>query len=330
MRQEMLTKTASKVNQVIYWGKPLDWKNQTLTPNPDTLYFMTFLNTKDAGPMVIEIPPVDADGSLNANVVNIWQQPLADAGPLGDDKGAGAKLLMLPPGYSGQVPAGYVALQPNTYGSYALIRSNLKSDGDADVAKSVAYGKRIKVYPLSQAANPPANVFTDVQDTVFDSTIRYDASFFVNLNRIVQDEPWLDRDRAMIDQLRTLGIEKGKAFAPNEATKRALAAGILDAHAWLEAKYDAGLPSYFDGTHWMTPAPADMLQAVNDNWNNPDSYPVDSRGLTYTYAFIGIKKLGAGQFYLLNIKDKDARITMAARTIVCTCRRTCRSSNTGR
>jgi len=47
-----------------------------LTPNPDTLYFMAFLNTKDAGPIVIEVPPAGADGSLNANFVNIWQQPL--------------------------------------------------------------------------------------------------------------------------------------------------------------------------------------------------------------------------------------------------------------
>jgi hypothetical protein len=37
MLQEMLTKTPGKVNQMIYWGRPLDWKNQTLTPNPDTL-----------------------------------------------------------------------------------------------------------------------------------------------------------------------------------------------------------------------------------------------------------------------------------------------------
>ena len=29
------------------------------------------------------------------------------------------------------------------------------------------------------------------------------------------------------------------------------------------------------------------------------------RGLTYTYAYIGIKRLGAGQFYLISIKDKD-------------------------
>jgi hypothetical protein len=59
------------VNEVIYWGRPLDWKNQTLTPNPDTLYFMTFLNTKDVGPIAIEVPPAEGGGSLNANFVNI-------------------------------------------------------------------------------------------------------------------------------------------------------------------------------------------------------------------------------------------------------------------
>jgi hypothetical protein len=73
MLQEMLTKTPGKVNQMIYWGRPLDWRNQTLTPNPDTLYFMAFLNTKDVGPIVIDVPPAGADGSLNANIVNVWQ-----------------------------------------------------------------------------------------------------------------------------------------------------------------------------------------------------------------------------------------------------------------
>src|SRR5215211_2214337 len=64
-----------------------------------------------------------------------------------------------------------------------------------------------KIYPLSQASAPPPTVFTDVKDVLFESTIRYDESFFVGLNRIVRSEPWLDRDRAMIDQLRSLGIE---------------------------------------------------------------------------------------------------------------------------
>jgi hypothetical protein len=304
MLQEMLTKTPGKVNQVIYWGKPLDWHNQTLTPNPDTLYFMTFLNTKDIGPIVIEIPPADANGSLNANFVNVWQAPLEDAGLLGVDKGAGVKLLMLPPDYKEQVPAGYQALQPGTWGSYALIRSNLKSHADTDVAKSIAYARQIKVYPLlSQAVNPPATVFTDVQDVLFDSTIRYDAGFFTNLNRVVQSEPWLDRDRAMIDPLRSIGIEKGKPFAPDAATNQVFTDAIAEAHSWMAAKYDAGLPPFFEGTHWTYPGHPELIKAANENFDNPNAYPVDWRGIAYHYAYIALKRLGTGQFYLINIKD---------------------------
>ena len=214
MRQQMLTKTAGKENQFVFWGRPLDWHNQTLTPNPDTIYFMTFLDTKEAGPMVLVIPPANDSGSLNANIVNVWQAPLEDAGLLGIDKGKGIKLLIVPPDQKGPWPAGYEVLEPGTFGSYALVRSNMKSHEPADVAKSIAYAKTVKLYPLSQAANPPATAFIDVQNIDFDSTIRYDDTFFDNLNRVVQFEPWLDRDRVMIDQLRSLGIEKGKPYPP--------------------------------------------------------------------------------------------------------------------
>jgi hypothetical protein len=305
MLQQMLTKTAGKVNQMIYWGRPLDWRNQTLTPNPDTLYFMAFFNTRDVGPIVIDIPPAGADGALNANIVNVWQQPLEDAGLLGLDKGAGVKLLMLPPGYRDKIPDGYAALQPDTFGSYALLRSNLKSHGEADVAKAVAYGKRVKVYPLSQASAPPPVVFTDVKDVLFDSTIRYDESFFEGLDRIVQTEPWLDRDRAMIDQLKSIGIEKGKPFAPTAATKQALANGIRETQMLLAAEYDASLPPFFEGRRWTYPALPELVHAAAANFAEPNAYPVDARGLTYTYGYIGIKRLGAGQFYLISIKDKD-------------------------
>src|SRR5258705_6613097 len=96
MLQEMLGKTDGKVNQVVYWGRPLDWHNQTLTPNPDAIYFMAFFNTKD-GPVVLDLPPGDTYGSFNANIVNVWQMPLEDAGLLGADKCKGGKDLILPP-----------------------------------------------------------------------------------------------------------------------------------------------------------------------------------------------------------------------------------------
>jgi hypothetical protein len=301
----MLSKTAGKVGQVIYWGRPLDWHNQTLTPNPDALYFMCFWNTK-AGPVVLDLPSGDQNASFNGNIVTVWQMPLEDAGLLGADKGKGAKYLLLPPGYKKKAPSGYIPLQSDTYAGYMLFRSNLKSHADVDVQNSIAYGKQMKIYPLAEAAHPAATVFIDVKDVDFDSTIKYDASFFDHLNRIIQSEPWLDRDRAMIDQLRSLGIEKGKPFAPDAKTKDGLSAGVREGQAWLEAIYDAGLPPFFSETsHWSFPAFPDLIKDMQAGFSDPNSYPVDHRGVAYSYAYIGLKRLGAGQFYLISIRDKD-------------------------
>src|SRR5262249_12259826 len=156
--------------------------------------------------------------------------------PEGADKGKGGKYLILPPGYSGKVPEGTIVLRSDTYSGFALMRSNLASHADADVAKAVAYGRKIKVYRLAQAANPPPPKFDDAAGTLFDSTIRYDASFYRNLDRVVQNEPWLARDRAMIDPLRTLGIEKGKLYNPDAATELAMANGAREAHKLLSSR----------------------------------------------------------------------------------------------
>jgi len=307
MRQEMLTKTTGKVNHFIYWGRPLDYHNQTLTPNPDTLYFMAFFNTKDVGPIVLEVPPGDANGSLNGNIVTVWQTSLEDVGLLGIDKGAGGKFVILPPGYKDKVPDGYTVLPADTYSGYALVRSNLKSHSDADVASSIAYAKRTKLYPLSTAANPPETVFTDVKDVNYDTTIRYDLSFFQSLNRVVQDEPWIERDRAMIDQLRTIGIEKGKPFTPDGATQRVLTAAIGEAKEILAQRYDAGFPPFWEKSHWTLPALPEAIEGQGTTYANHDKYAVDARGVGYTYAYIAIKRLGAGQFYLISIRDKDGQ-----------------------
>ena len=314
MLQEMLAKTAGKVNQVVYWGRPLDWRNQTLTPNPDTLYFMAFFDTKD-GAIVLDLPPASSAGSFNGNIVNVWQMPLEDAGLLGADKGAGGKYLVIPPGYSGAVPDGYTPLRSETYKGYALIRVNLPSHGEADVARAVDYGKKIKLYPFTQAASPQPTIFTDAKDVLFDSTIRYDASFFENLNHIVQSEPWLARDRAMIDQLKSLGIEKGKPFKPNEASMALLTSAAREAQAWLEAKYDAGLPPFFsERSRWTYPAALDVIKAQQNGFSEPEAYPIDNRGLGYSYAYVGIKRLGAGQMYLISIRDKDGNAFDGAKT----------------
>jgi hypothetical protein len=108
------------------------------------------------------------------------------------------------------VPDGYISMRSDTYTGYALLRSILRSTSDDDVAQALAYGKRIKLYPLSQAAEPAPTVFADAIDVVFDATIPYDSAFFEALDRVIQREPWLTRDKAMVDTVKAIGIEKDK------------------------------------------------------------------------------------------------------------------------
>src|SRR3954470_2416932 len=110
MRQAMLRVTNAKENDIVFWSKPADEKNQTLTPNPDSIYLMCFYNTKIVGPVVLDVPPAEG-GSFAGNIVNAWQMPLEDAGPDGADAGKGGKYLLLPPGYKEKVPDGYIVLK---------------------------------------------------------------------------------------------------------------------------------------------------------------------------------------------------------------------------
>lgn len=186
------------------------------------------------------------------------------------------------------------------------MRSVLRSGSDADIAKAVTYGRRLKLYPLSRAANPPPTVFVDAADVVFNSTIRYDVSFFKSLNAMMQAEPWLERDRAMIDPLKTIGIERGKPFKPDAKMQAILDSAIQEARAWFEARYDT-LPTFYDNARWFFPSTEEMIKSVMSDWRTPDSYPIDARGTAYTLAFFSAKHIGESQYYLLTGKDRDGK-----------------------
>lgn len=291
----------AKLNQVVYWSRPVNAKNQTLTPNPDTIYLNPFYDTT-AGPVVVEIPPADADHVIVGSFDVAWQNALADVGPAGADKGKGGKYLILPPGYKETPPDGYIVLQSETYRGFVILRSNFKSRSDADINAAVEHGKRVKVYPLD--GDPASTVFVDAYDKPFDATIPYDATFFDLLNRFVQAEPWLTRDKVMIDELKTIGIEKGKPFSPDEKTRTILADAARDAHEVIAMKYENGfVPPFFDGTHWGLPVPPETRDGLGTMFADPNEYGVDGRAVMYHMAYFSPKVFGGGQFYLVNISD---------------------------
>jgi hypothetical protein len=302
----------AKPNQIVYWSQPVNAKNQTLTPNPDTIYLNPFYDTT-SGPIVLEIPPTERESVVVGSADDAWQNALEDFGPAGVDKGKGGKFLITPPGYTKPVPAGYVALPSQTYRGFVILRSNFKARTDAGIAAAVAHGKHIKLYPLG--ASPDSTVFVDVYDKPFDATIPYDASFFELLDRFVQAEPWQTRDKVMIEYLRTLGIEKGKPFAPDANTKRILADATRTARAEIMKKYEAGfVPPFWDGTHWAVPIPQDTMEGMQTTFADPNSYAFDGRAVMYSIAYFSARHLGAGQFYLLSIHDSAGQPLDGKRT----------------
>jgi hypothetical protein len=156
--------------------------------------------------------------------------------------------------------------------------------------------------------------FVDVVDLVYDSTIPYDLRFFESLDRIVQAELWLERDKVMIDQLKSIGIEKGKDFEPDAKTRDLLNDAAREAQAWLVAQYEASFSSpYYEGGHWSRPGSRELFEGQATFFAKAGVYPVDLRGVTFSYAYFTPKHAGTGSSYLLSIADRDGQLLDGAR-----------------
>lgn len=302
---ESLLKAKGEYNQIVYWSGLIDSKNQTLTPNPDVIYINPLYDTRQ-GPVVLDIPPVEGVSSLTGSLDDGWQTAIEDIGPAGVDKGKGGKYLILPPNYKDAVPFGYIPMPSSTYTGFAILRSNLTDGSPADIKRATDYGKKVKIYPLSEADNPPQTQFVDLIGIPFSNTIPYNLHFFEILNQFVQREPWLTRDMVMIDQLKSIGIEKGKTFQADARRQEILNAAIKVAHSWIDKKYEAIFsPPFYDGTKWALPASQDVVKAIMANYEVPNIYPVDERAISYSMAYFSAKHLGSGQFYLMSTKDNN-------------------------
>ncbi|MFC5791705.1 DUF1254 domain-containing protein [Agromyces tardus] len=290
--------------EFVYWSKLLDWRNQTLTPNPDLIYYMAFMDPGRDGPIVVDIPPGTDDHVLNGSLCNIWQVPLEDVGRFGADEGRGARYLLLPPGYDGDVPDGYLVLQCDTRRVYALLRSVLPERTQEALDAGLEYCRGIRIYPLAQANDPPDTPRRDLAGELVDTRIPYDIRFWEALDRVVQAEPWLPRDRPFAEMLATLGIVKGQPFEPDQRRVKLLEAAVQEAHEWLRELY-VNEPDWVDGARWFFPAGRDFTEGQSQNFANGEVYPYTDRGVIYHMAFIGLKRLGIGQFYLVCVRDSD-------------------------
>ena len=131
---------------------------------------------------------------------------------------------------------GYIALRPDTYRGFVILRSNFKSRSDADIRSAVEHGKRVKVYPLG--GDPGSTVFVDADDKPFDATIPHDASFFELLHRFVQAEPWITRDKVKIVAWASAQPAIARVWATCPSDNRASASVLRKAGLLLEARLE--------------------------------------------------------------------------------------------
>jgi len=234
MRQAYLH-AGARYNDVIFWSNPNTWMNQTTTPNHSTSYVIFFVNLQD-GPVVVDIPAA-TEQALYGTLITAWNEPLINVGNTGDDKGKGARYVLLPPGYKEKPPAGYVPVQSDTFNAYSLLRIIIKTQSPADVQKGIAYLHTLKIYPLANASSPKAIQFIDVASKPFEAVPDYDARFYTSLARMVSEETVQDRDLVAMGMLRSLGIGHGLTFNPDAATKKVLDAAADEAHQWLMEGY---------------------------------------------------------------------------------------------
>src|SRR4029077_11006936 len=113
-------------------------------------------------------------------------------------------------------------------------------------------------------------IYLDATGILFDATIPYDARFFESLARIVESQPWLERDKAMIDPLRTLGIEKGRVFAPDSSTRQIMLEAACEARQWLDLQYEASLsPPFYEDGHWALPTAPGLMDGMQSSFADP-------------------------------------------------------------
>ena len=293
MRQAYFRDAKAKYNDIIWWPKGADWKNQSLTVNTTVRYIYLFCNTKEDGPVVVDLPPGNATASFFGTFEDAWFAPLTDVG----DGGKGGKYLMLPPDYSGAVPSDYVVMRPKTYNSYLLLRSIVASNSDHDVSVGNAQVQQLKVYPLSKADHPPVQRFIDMTDTQYNGLTHYDSSFYISLAGMLNEEPVQARDLQIMGMLLPLGIEKGTAFKPDAETVALLNSAIAATHAWLVAQTITAVTPWWSKSQWAIPvAPVGVKTLFRSE--NSELLDVDSRGIALSSFFGPTATLGSGSFFI--------------------------------
>jgi len=283
------------------WKDRLSAETIVSTPNSDVVYGMGYLDLKLDGPTVIEVPP-----NLQGILDDFWHRPLTDVGFVGPDKGEGGKYLILPPDFEGEVPEGYFTFTSRTYNVFVFWRAFRDEDGGTK--EGVALMEQTKIYPLSKKDNPPAMEFPNGTGRAANMLYPQDYSYFEGLADFVNNEYVGPEDWSMRGMMASLGIIKGKPFAPDEHMKSILAAGAKVGMKMAQAlRHGDKLPNtlYYEDRQWHN-----VLNVLDVEFKQDTYIDIDARmgmfkiGYSISPAMV-MNMVGKGSKYPFAYRDSD-------------------------
>lgn len=234
---------------------------------------------------------------------------VGDVGNAGPDRGKGGKFLLLPPGYAGEVPEGYFVMRSKTYGNAFIWRGFLVNGSTKPAVEATK--KFAKVYLLAQAKNPPPMKFVDFSGKASNTIHANDFTFFEKVDHVVQEQPNDALDPETLGVLASIGIEKGKPFAPDERMKKILTESAAVGNATARAivfrnrMKDAYL---YPKSAWCTP----FLGGSYEFLAQPGVRNLDARTLYLYYATfvtpaMAMQMVGVGSQYALAFVDSEGK-----------------------
>ena len=288
----------------------MDSKSLWLTPNTVSIYQVAWVELGDE-PMVIETPP-----RVLGIIDDAWFQYVADFGNAGPDKGQGGKFLLVPPGYEGELPAGYHVARTNTIGNWVVWRG-FPVNGSTKPAVEDTKTK-FRIYPLSQKDNPPKMTFVNVSGTEHNTIHRMDYGYWDEVNETIQAEPTTGLNPEVRGLLASIGIEKGKPFNPDARMKAILTeatkVGAVTAQALTARPRDPRFYVYPGERVWTNPLVGGRYDFILDG-----ATFLDARTYMHFYATgitpaMAARNVGVGSQYLIAYLDRNGDALDGSRT----------------
>ncbi len=287
-------------NVLVVWKDRLTAKTLVSTPNSDVIYGMGYIDLKQDGPTVVEVPPKQ-QGILD----DFWQRPIIDVGYVGPDKGEGGRYLLLPPDYDGDTPDGYYTFTSRTYNVFVFWRAFIT---DGNTTEPVGLMEQTRIYPLDQKDNPPDMVFPNGSGVAADMLFPQDYRYFDMLAEFVAYEYVGPEDWSMRGMMASLGIAKDKPFAPDERTREILSAGVEVGIKMAKAlRFGDYLPEtlYYQDRQWHN-----VLNVLDVEFNEESFQNVDARVGMFIIAYsispaMVMNMVGKGSKYPFAYRDVD-------------------------